>query len=209
MKVDKVERGVRWTAALGALAMTVVAISGQYRGTRRAKGRTSGEVPGIFKGYTTGALSFYLPVTVVSVTVLSLLWRPFASRLPTPLRYSAVIVGALLYFPGLALFIWGRKTMGEMYNISSSFRAELYADQRLITSGPFAYVRHPIYLGGGMVELGSILIYRTWATLLIGLASVLLPIRARREEVALAAEFGKEWEDYCRRVPAGIPFVGQ
>jgi protein-S-isoprenylcysteine O-methyltransferase Ste14 len=62
----------------------------------------------------------------------------------------------------------------------------------LITHGPLAFVRHPLYLGLQIAALGGFLVYRTW-TLAFVMADFLgLVIRARREEQVLAAEFGEQ-----------------
>jgi protein-S-isoprenylcysteine O-methyltransferase Ste14 len=92
-----------------------------------------------------------------------------------------------------------------MFNVSSGFGVQLYADQRLITRGPFAIVRHPMYLGVLIAALGAILIYRTWTPVFAALNFLGLIYRARREEQILAAEFGEQWAAYCRNVPAWIP----
>jgi protein-S-isoprenylcysteine O-methyltransferase Ste14 len=92
-----------------------------------------------------------------------------------------------------------------MYNVSSSMGAQLYADHWLVTHGPFALVRHPMYLGIILASLGGLLIYRTWTLLFTTVGFLGLALRARREEQALAAEFGEQWEEYCRRVPGWIP----
>ncbi len=66
-------------------------------------------------------------------------------------------------------------------------------------------VRNPMYVGGILAELGALLIYRTWATALITLQIPDLLVGTRREEEVLAAQFGRQWEEYRRRVPAWIP----
>ncbi len=91
-----------------------------------------------------------------------------------------------------------------MYNVSSSMGAQLYADHRLVTHGPFAIVRHPMYLGVILASAGGLLIYRTWTLLFTTVSFLGLVLRARREEEALAAEFSEQWEEYRRRVPAWI-----
>jgi protein-S-isoprenylcysteine O-methyltransferase Ste14 len=75
----------------------------------------------------------------------------------------------------------------------------------LVTNGPFAIVRHPMYLGLITAALGSLLLYRTWTALAYALFAPFVLMRARREELALGAEFGEEWQVYCRRVPALLP----
>jgi protein-S-isoprenylcysteine O-methyltransferase Ste14 len=56
-----------------------------------------------------------------------------------------------------------------------------------------------------MAAFGGVLIYRTWTLAFLAVNSLFLVIRARREEQALAAEFGAQWEAYCQRVPAWMP----
>jgi protein-S-isoprenylcysteine O-methyltransferase Ste14 len=78
-----------------------------------------------------------------------------------------------------------------------------------VTSGPYAYVRNPIYVAmfGMMVATGMVLTH--WLFLLI--ACVIFAIgtfvRIRAEEKLLRAEFGAAFDDYARRVSAVIPHV--
>jgi len=209
MKLDRIEKWLRWAGGAGFLIFWGVALAGVLRGSRRAKGRTSGRMPAALRGYQTGSPAFFVPASVIGLGLLYLLWRPIRITLAAPVRAVALALGALLYSSGLALFLWGRLALGEMYNVSSSFGAQLYAGHRLVTSGPFAFVRHPMYLGGQLAELGALLIYRTWATALIALNIPVLFVRARQEEKALAAEFGDEWAEYSQRVPAWMPRLRQ
>lgn len=116
-----------------------------------------------------------------------------------------LVLGISLYFPGLALVLWGRLTLGKMYNVSSVLASQLYIDHQLIMNGPFAYVRHPMYLGFRMAAFGGLLIYRTWTLVFLAVALLGLAFRAQREEQGLTAEFGEQWEEYRQRVPAWIP----
>ena len=95
--------------------------------------------------------------------------------------------------------------MGRHYFVSTSTSAQLFKDQPLVTRGPYAIVRHPMYLGILLAALGSLLLYQTWTTLFYACFAPFILSRARREEVVLAAEFGEQWREYCRRVPALIP----
>ncbi|MCL5960070.1 MAG: isoprenylcysteine carboxylmethyltransferase family protein [Chloroflexi bacterium] len=207
MRLDTVERLVRLAGGLGAAVFVVGTFQRLARGWRRPMGRVSGPVPGFVRGYARGAWWFYVPGTILGLGLLRLLWRPIRRPLSSPLRALALVVGALLYFPGLAIMFWGRSALGEMYNVSSAFGAQLYAEHRLVTSGPFALVRHPMYLGGALAELGALLIYRTWATALVALQIPDLVLRSRREEEVLAAQFGQQWEEYRGRVPGWIPRI--
>ena len=110
-----------------------------------------------------------------------------------------------MYFPGLVFLLWGRLALGKMYFVSTGFGAQLFADHQLVTQGPYALVRHPIYVGLIAAALGRLLIYQTWTAVAFAVFAPFVLLRARREEQALAAEFGEQWQDYCRRVPTFFP----
>lgn len=199
MKPDTIEK---WVQRLGGIVLLIplsAILWGLFRGLGRPPGRAVGQPGRIMRA------PMYLAIGIPYFGLCALLWRPLPLTLSRPARLAALMLGALLYFPGLALVLWGRLTLGEMYNVSSSFGAQLYADQRLVTRGPFAYVRHPMYLGILAASFGGLLLYRTWTLVFTTLNFLALIVRARREEQALAAEFGEQWEAYCDRVPAWLP----
>jgi len=201
MRLDIVEWWVRWVGAVSALVCLLAALAGMARGLRRPRGRTTGLARQVMR------LPTYLLISVLFFGPCVLLWRPLPLTLSTPARIVALVVGTLLYLPGLALYLWARLTLGEMYNVSSSMGAQLYADHRLVTHGPFAFVRHPMYVGIILASVGGLLIYRTWTVVFTTVTFLGLVLRARREEQALAAEFSEQWKEYCRRVPGWIPRI--
>jgi len=196
-----IERLVQWAGAAAALVCLITALVGIARGLRRPHGRATGLAGKVLR------LPAYLLIGAGFFGACTLLWRPLPLVLSPLTRAVALALGALLPFPGLALVLWGRLTLGEMYDVSSSVGAQLYAGHRLVTHGPFAIVRHPMYAGVILASAGGLLVYRTWTLLFTTLSFLGLVLRARREEEALAAEFGEEWEEYRRRVPAWIPGI--
>jgi protein-S-isoprenylcysteine O-methyltransferase Ste14 len=92
-----------------------------------------------------------------------------------------------------------------MFGPSSGFGVRLQVAHRLITAGPYAHIRHPMYLAVIGAGIGSFLLYRTWATLGFAIIMLGLVVRARREEKVLAEEFGPEWKLYTSRAPAWFP----
>jgi len=174
---------------------------GLARASRRPRGRATGQARAFLRW------PVYVLLGLAYFGLCFLLWQPLPLALPASARIAALVVGSLLYFPGLALVLWARLALGQMYNVSSGFfGVQLYADHRLVTHGPFAIVRHPMYAGIILASLGGLLIYRTW-TLVFALTLFGLVLRARREEQALAAEFGEEWEAYRGRVPGWVPRI--
>lgn len=198
--LDAADKRLRQAGMVAVLGTLTSLLWGMWRGTRRPPGHSSGRE---IQALRTPA--FYTLATVGFSGCCYALWRPLPLVLSRPLRALALLLGSLLYFPGLVLVLWGRLTLAQMYNASSTFGAQLYADQQLLTHGPFARVRHPMYLGILLATIGGILLYRTWTFLVLLLQLPVLVVRARWEEQALAAEFGAQWVAYRRRVPAWVP----
>ena len=76
----------------------------------------------------------------------------------------------------------------------------------LVTRGPFAFSRNPIYLGNTLMMAGvGLAVGNPWF-IATGLAAALLVERLaiRREEQYLDARFGQAWRDYCARVGRGF-----
>ena len=79
-------------------------------------------------------------------------------------------------------------------------------DRRLATTGPYAYVRHPQYVGFILIMLGFLLQWPTLLTLLMFPVLVVMYVRlARQEERSVRARFGNEWDLYEARAPAFFP----
>ena len=112
-------------------------------------------------------------------------------------------VGVMLI--GLALTWWARIQLGGLWS-SAITRKEKH---RLIESGPYAFVRHPIYTGLILALLATAAIEATLLALVGALLIVLgLWVKARAEERFLSTELAPEtYESYRRRVPMLVPFL--
>lgn len=199
MSVHALESGLRTAGGIAALLMLAVALWRAWTMRNRAEGRAEGKAAGLLR----------VPVLLVATLAFMgagwLLWRPIPLDLSPCARLTLDLMGTGLYFPSLLLYLWGLRTLGSMFWMSSGFGVRLFAGHRLIMEGPFAYVRHPMYLGVIVAGFGGLMLYRTWAMALFAVMMLGLGVRARREEQVLAAEFGDAWSDYARRVPAWLP----
>ena len=194
-----IENWLQFITTLTGIAVIIIPLLGFRRAGAYDRGRSSGA----------GARLLCWPVmlafTIGYMAVGVALWRPLPIPL-SPIQLStAVAIGSLLYFPGIALYLRGYRTLGCMFGISSGFGATLYRGHRLIRSGPYRFVRHPMYLAVILAAFGALLIFRTWAMVLFSISSLGVILRARREERLLAEEFGEEWETFMRRIPGWIP----
>lgn len=197
MSLERIRMWVQWLGGL-ATAVTLASIFlGLWRGLRRPAGRATGRGAGWLR-----RPAFYWASGLGYFGLCALLWRPVPRLLAasTAREWLGLLIGALCYFPGLVLTLWARLVLGQMYFASTTGGAQLFADHQLVTHGPYAWVRHPMYLGLVLAGLGGLLIYRTWTWVLVTLNAPVLLLRARREEQTLSAEFGAEWQAYAQRV---------
>ena len=81
---------------------------------------------------------------------------------------------------------------------------------RLATTGAYARIRHPQYVGFVLIMTGFLLQWPTLVTLAMFPILVFMYARlARREEADMLAQFGEEYRAYLKQVPAYIPRLGQ
>jgi protein-S-isoprenylcysteine O-methyltransferase Ste14 len=145
---------------------------------------------------------FYIAASTVFFGLCTVLWIPLPAP---PLANEIALLGALLCFPGLVFVLWGRLALGKMYFVSTGFGAQLFAGHRLITSGPYQIVRHPMYFGLLIAGIGGLLLYQTWTGVVFFACGIGVIRRALREEEVLAKTFGAEWAEYRKRVPMILP----
>ncbi|MEJ2487796.1 MAG: isoprenylcysteine carboxylmethyltransferase family protein [Anaerolineales bacterium] len=134
-----------------------------------------------------------------------LLWHPLPLAFYNRISWLFSAIGALFYYPGTGIYLWGLATLRAQFGVSSLSGADLYQGHKLITRGPFAIIRHPMYVGVFLAAIGALLIFRTWAIALFAPMSLVVLVRANHEEELLAAEFGEEWETYASKVPKWFP----
>ena len=112
-------------------------------------------------------------------------------------------IGALLVALGVGLAIFARIYIGRNWGTPMSQKQ----DPELVTGGPYAFVRHPIYSGIILATLGTTIGLSTvWVLPLI----VLIPYFiycARREEEFMCQQFGEAYRAYMRRTRMLVPFV--
>lgn len=116
---------------------------------------------------------------------------------------AAGIVAVLAAIGSVMLIMSAVKTLGKEWSIT----ARLVEGHKLATSGPYAYVRHPIYTGMlGMLLATGLAISHWWAMLAALLVFIIgTVIRVRSEEKLLREAFGQEFDNYSQRVPAIVP----
>lgn len=118
---------------------------------------------------------------------------------------TGVVTGAIgiaLCALGIGLAIWARACLGRNWGTPMS-RKE---DPDLVTGGPYAVIRHPIYTGLLLAMIGSVLGKNPFWVLLLPTAAYLI-YSARREETLMAELFPDRYPAYRRRTKMLVPFL--
>jgi protein-S-isoprenylcysteine O-methyltransferase Ste14 len=157
-------------------------------------------------------LAVQITVAVVSLAICTaltyLLWIPIPPNVSPRGELLLRIFGLVLFLSGAIVVVSARRMLGRMWGISTSREVKLLPDHRLVKSGPYKLIRHPMYSGWWLALVGAILIYRTWILVLLLAFSLLVFVRrARLEEKVLAERFGAEWQAYAESTRSLIPFI--
>jgi protein-S-isoprenylcysteine O-methyltransferase Ste14 len=191
---------IRSLGGIYAFVVLGIVLFGIWRGTQRKAGGAAG-----FKRSWLFSPWIYLVATALFLGLAYLGWIPLPWPVTPPMHLWMLLIGSLLYFPSLSLVLWGRLALGKNYFVSTSFSAQLFDSHQLVTIGPYAFIRHPMYVGLILTAWGSLLIYFTWTSLYFAVIAPALLLRSAREEAALAEALGEEWKVYSLRVPALFP----
>ena len=118
---------------------------------------------------------------------------------------QSALLGDVFALSGVAFAIWARITLGKNW---SGAAVTIKKDHQLIESGPYAYVRHPIYGGFLTAVIGTAFTIGTVASFLspIFLLAV-FALRIKREEEMLTRKFPNEYPSYITRTKALIPYL--
>ncbi len=130
-----------------------------------------------------------------------LVWIMPALYVPT-WRVASGIILALL---GMLLAQFALRHLDQQWRLD----AALNADHKLIRTGPYAVVRHPIYAAMFAMILGTGLLLARWPALAAAAVLYIVgtEIRIRAEDRLLRSRFGEEYDTWARHVWAYIPFV--
>jgi protein-S-isoprenylcysteine O-methyltransferase Ste14 len=151
---------------------------------------------------------FFVPrLGLIALVVLLSL---FFHKLPHSLKVHAVydnkailVAGFIVYLLGLVLAIWARVYLGKNWGMPMTVKQ----DPELVTSGPYRYIRHPIYSGFLLMALGSSLDVNTYWYLVLAVSAVYFIYSAVNEEKLLAKQFPKVYASYKTKTKMLIPFI--
>jgi protein-S-isoprenylcysteine O-methyltransferase Ste14 len=167
--------------------------------------------PGIGRQGATGRATVQRQrLAIVLLQILSLaivILAPFSDRrgmgtFPALdwLRY----LGLAIFVTGFVIMNWAEIALGKYFSI----QVTVQQDHRLMTAGPFTYIRNPRYLGIILNNIGISLVFRSWLALILTAALIAVLLwRIHDEEALMQAEFGESWEAYRSHTWRLLPFI--
>ena len=112
------------------------------------------------------------------------------------------LAGALLCVTGLAFATWARVSLGRSWGMPMA----QHDNPELVTSGPYALVRHPIYTALAAMLIGTSLVFPV-AAIPCAATIVYMVFAAHREELDMEQRFPGAYSEYARRSRFIVPFL--
>jgi protein-S-isoprenylcysteine O-methyltransferase Ste14 len=154
------------------------------------------------RGLNSAGVLWRIGVLVVAVLLSRGVARGWIPR-PTPFPYAVQVIGVALAVLGIGFAIWARMTLGQNWGMPMTLREK----PELVTGGPYAFVRHPIYTGIIFAMLGTALTVGSWWFFVLVIAFGYFLISARQEEKDMIGNFPDAYPAYMARTKRLIPFV--
>ena len=144
----------------------------------------------------------YRGATVVGILLIFGFRRPL-TRL-WPVSVPLLCVAVILMVCGFSFTIWARRHLGRYWSATVTLKE----GHKVIESGPYGLVRHPIYSGLLLSMAATVMTIGTWQSV-CGYAALVaaLIFKLATEERLLTANLGEAYKEYQKRVKALIPGV--
>lgn len=143
-----------------------------------------------------GGLLLWLSPFVYLINPAWMAWSKIG--LPEWIRWLGVAIGVL----SVAGVYWLFSSIGSGITPTSATRRE----HTLVTSGPYRWVRHPLYTIGSSMFISFGMMADNWYIALLGiLAFIAMAIRTPKEEANLIEKFGDEYREYMTRTGRFLP----
>lgn len=188
-------------ARLLLAAVVVGALAGGIA-MRAAGVRPAGGLPRSVDGTAMATAIRSLALAFYGGLLLFLLWPPAVAWAAVEVPRWARWTGALLMAGGFGLALWSRWTLGA----SSTLTSVPAPNARLVTRGPYRWLRHPIYTAGLLLIPGVAGLTANLFILAAGLGALaVLVVRTPREEQLLLEKYGDDYRAVLARTGRWLP----
>jgi protein-S-isoprenylcysteine O-methyltransferase Ste14 len=154
------------------------------------------------RGLNSAGVVWRVTVLIIAVALskgISAGWIPR----PTPFPYGVQLIGVALTIAGIGFAVWARMILGSNWGMPMTLRE----NPELVTGGPYAFVRHPIYTGIIFAMLGTgLTVGAAWFFVLL-ISFVYFLISTHQEERDMTQQFPEAYPAYKARTKRLIPFV--
>lgn len=188
--------------ALAALVIGLLAIRLYFRWmARKVEGRVTR-----FEGWPNMIFRFAIGAIGLTALLVQLVYPDALAwarlDLPAWARWVGVVVGA----GGLALLAWTQAVLGENFSTTLHIREQ----HTLVMTGPYHWVRHPMYTSLYLIATAFFLLSANWLIGLGWLAGLTLVMitRVAREEAVMREKFGEAYQAYMRQTGRFLPRLG-
>ena len=162
------------------------------------------EVPLLLKIRQIFGISFYVGILIWTFAPRYMEWSALA--LPTWARWTGLALGLL----SIVLNAWSHMTLSQKLGEDFDPMLRLLKVPALVKEGPYATMRHPIYLAFLMMQISVLLMSSNWFIGLSGIVIILavIAIRIPEEEKMLIEQFGDEYRNYMKNTGSLLPRLG-
>jgi protein-S-isoprenylcysteine O-methyltransferase Ste14 len=190
----------RICAAVLFLAAMTISISFRSKADRDSGEKVAwkDEGLGMFLALRIGGLLMWSSIIAYLLNPNWLAWSKV--RLGDPFRWAGLAVG----LASVGLVYWLFRSIGTGISPTVGTRRE----HRLVTHGPYRWVRHPLYTAGTALVIALGLLADNWFIIVMAIvALILLAMRLPNEEAHLIAKFGDEYREYMKRTGRFLPRI--
>ena len=203
MDTETLFRVLFWILFGGVMVMRVYfSIQVRRAGERLLPDRAAVEREGRV-AFAVRFVAFFVLLALLVLYALNVPWlRALSIPLPPWLRWAGFVLG----LASLAWWAWTQSALGRHW----SAQLQLRAGHRLVTTGPYARVRHPLYTAMLGIAAAFALITAHWVFVALSILSVVaLFSRVPREEQMMLDEFGSEYAAYMQRTGRFFPRISR
>jgi len=153
--------------------------------------------------------SRFMGIRFVLIILAAILFRllnkhnySFQNRVATS-NELVLTAGLIIFLLGLFTAIWARVYLGKNWGMPMSTKQH----PELVTSGPYRYIRHPIYTGILLATIGSGLASSLFWLIVFAITAIYFVYSAVVEEKLMMKQFSKVYPSYKSKTKMLIPFI--
>jgi protein-S-isoprenylcysteine O-methyltransferase Ste14 len=143
--------------------------------------------------------------SIVTAVIIGILLQNFPYLAFPGSRDTLMLLGTGIIWCGVIFRIWAIRVLGPFFTAVVTVQR----NQRIISEGPYRYIRHPFYTGSLLAFLGLGIAFGNLIGCLLIRIIVFLGVHQRMnvEEEVLRASFGAEYENYMKKTKRIFPFI--